>query len=120
MYSDSSFDWDHDAPMSDNEYDIGSIITECKVNRGQALDEIDVPELSAHLNAQLLYRSHESIETRQSRLWASQRPNLRAFQSQPLLSTPLTLLTSGKGLLGGRDMQGGHREGHKDPQKLAG
>lgn len=35
-YSDSSFDWDHDAPMSDNEYDIGSVITECKVNRGQA------------------------------------------------------------------------------------
>ena len=36
MYSDSSFDWDHDAPISDNEYDIGSVITECKVNRGQA------------------------------------------------------------------------------------
>jgi hypothetical protein len=35
-YSDSSFDWDHDAPMSDNEYDVGSVITKCKVNRGQA------------------------------------------------------------------------------------
>lgn len=35
-YSDSSFDWDHDAPMSDDEYDIGSVITECKINRGRA------------------------------------------------------------------------------------
>lgn len=35
-YSDSSFDWDHDAPMSVNEYNIGSVITECKINRGQA------------------------------------------------------------------------------------
>jgi hypothetical protein len=41
-YADSSYDWDHDTGMANIESDIGDVITECKVTRGQAKREIEI------------------------------------------------------------------------------